>query len=205
MTTIIYKDGILAADTMFTRRNIANSDTVCAHCSKKSHNVHYARKIKINPKIKINNEQVLVTASAGSLNMRDKIYGLLEQGESINTIIKYANVFYKSSINSADTHFIFITNKHIYVVYINTRNGRIDSFNRKETIYLGSGRDFAKGLCNTLGMNAIDALGACCLEDESTGGHIEYLDLNNKELEIKSIKPPSKKVYNLKEPIIQTS
>lgn len=183
MTTIIYKDGILAADTQRTLASTRKAQHRCLECNKPVDLIQDAAKIKIGFNTKFNNEKILAVGTAGSVGSSGKAVELLQQGEDIIAI--YTAVKKLGGAHSPP-HFglLIVTDRHIWNFSNRPEAVVVTKYKKDEVVGIGSGSDIAIFSSRVLETSAVDSVYAAMLEDKHTGGSVTYVDCTKTKLKI---------------------
>ncbi len=167
MTTICYKENILATDCL-------------ARCEVKNKE-YYINKIHIDyDDCFFNDEKILVTTCSGTLGF----YNRFRENIKCNS-----DIYSKNSKNKNQSSKVFLfTQKHLYII-INDYGLLTTQKIKRKTIFnkslsFGSGKEIAIKLMDDENMNAVEAVLFTMKEDKCTGLGISFVDLNKKKLEL---------------------
>lgn len=192
MTTVVYSNGILAADKKSIKRG-KTSD--CEHCAKKTQVFRTnASKIILGTGFKFNDETVIAIGHAG--NRADAL--ALKKLIRLNfDLAKAFQAYYLlnggSSLNAS---LLIVTKNAVYVVNVGSEeNIKITTFSRNDDVAIGSGAKVAGYVLNYQNVTALNAIAETSTVDKSTGGGIDYVNCN--EIKPKFIKSTTLKDHLL--------
>ena len=201
MTTILYHNNMLLADSRTNRKtdkeNGSDGAFHCVHCGEAAHAVcDTSGKIKVPFKNTLFREEtILALAGAGQKASIDR------QLRALLTMDNYEKAYEHASrlilnINSTgffDCALMVVTDKHIYVIDFRKSSARLhaDRYKLTETVTIGSGGMAAKTAIKAYNADAFEAMRVASGVDKSTGGPIQYVDLNDsgERLKVRTYEP----------------
>lgn len=190
MTLIVYKDGILAADTRTSATHAAIKDFSCAHCNNLSKPVRDRQATsKIGKPRKratglFEGQKILAYGLAGDLEKCIAVDRLLRYGEDL----KIAHEHYTKLHNPRDTQdysctALLVCSDNVFVVNIPARGVlKIDKQPRSAFVTIGSGRQGAQWINHLLPkLSAVNIINLVMAKDMSVGGEIDYWHVDSEE------------------------
>jgi hypothetical protein len=178
MTTIVYTNGFLAADTRmtFTKPQYMN-DTVCLGCGEK-HNAVNENTIKIHApdKGKWHGESIVALGASGNKAMIDKAMETLLVGGDLLQKVAVLREFGEVSDHCNYRMLIVTPTKVIVFDPRHYRKEYEKEYPLTADIAVGSGEDVARFALNAFGVSASDAVQAAAFEDDGTGGEVHWID-----------------------------
>jgi len=192
MTLIVYKDGILAADTRATHRCGAQHETNCAHCGKGATAVNdNKQKITLlsqrKTSVMFRGEKVNAVASSGSVHLINRIQRIITSGKDLEAVYEnYLSVFGANEEQNGSSTTVLICETHNYVVQA-PRKGEleVEQIEKDKFITIGSGTDGAVWV-KTLHphLSAPSIINVVMHKSVGVGGEIDFIDFSKPELSI---------------------
>lgn len=175
MTTIVYDGKYFAADKRLTANS--SSDTQCIQCgsNKKRINNNQTKVITDFKDSLFNKEKLICAAGAGKTSCVAKLIVLL--ANNVKLLADLNTLKYFETLDSLNgTGILFVTNKHVYSLYVSKNDYTYNRYPLSTKISIGSGEDIAKNLIEVFELNAMMAVSSVSYTDEGTGGGIDYID-----------------------------
>lgn len=183
MTTIVYHDGVIAADTRATKRVEAGYsclDGPDADIRLVNNKCGKIRTYLPRHEVFYNKESVRAIGCAGSSLSISKMMQLVRHNQV--GIEKVFSVMRALKIGSSLSSFtmLIVTDQHAYVIHhLDHDAGHpiVTTYSLDDTVVIGSGGMAAKGVITLLDLSAAEGVAAAMLCDKSTGGDIHWYSL----------------------------
>lgn len=176
MTTIVYSDGILAADTRFTSTRQARGEHKCIKCDHLGGmTVGKCKKVVKSVGKKYNGETIVAMSGAGLGTSIDKAIEIFNKEENVVEIIRIHKLF-KQGNPFGCCRIMMVTDKAVYVHEFDSSEYFVEKHELTETVAIGSGAMAALLSIKLFGWTSIDAVMAASVVDKSTGGHVDYIN-----------------------------
>jgi hypothetical protein len=192
MTLIVYKDGVLAADTRATHHCSSHNDTNCAHCGKKATAVNDTeQKISLTVGRKaiatFRGEKVLVMASAGHVGWLNRIQRIISSGKNLEEVFEnYLSVNGTNSERDGNCMTVLICETSNYSIRVPRKGSLVvEKVEKDKFILIGSGAEAASWINRLLPhLTAPQIVNLAMHKEVSVGGEIDFVDLSKQELVI---------------------
>lgn len=201
MTTVVYHNNILAADTRTTRHG--NEDCTCRHCGKEAALVrdNRAKVHLVNNNCVFMGERILAVGTAGDVVTIDRLLETMRTSPDLQAALEN---FYQLSHNPTllRCRLILVTPASVFMIETaepKSSKGKkhgvnYKKFQRDATVGIGSGEMAAVAAIKVYGESAIDAISVAAAVDELTGGtNINYIDFAAEKLEVAKAEMKSRK------------
>lgn len=183
MTTIVWKDGVLATDTAHSRE--VESGSKSGH-SGAGVSLIYTNKSKVytlSPPVEMFGDTIMAFAGSGIAADVERVVRLLKLGIKISEI-------YRVVVDLLDDDGLSImaigANKN-YAFTLHRRNTKILEYSKESSIAIGSGKYLARYVMKNLNVSAQDAVVAAMMVDPYTNGNIEIFKFENDEFVEKKV------------------
>lgn len=193
MTTIIYKDGVLAADTRRTS-TAKNALTKCNNCGVPGdHAVDTVSKLHASRLAVFRGEVVRVFGGSGKVTMLNWARDLLLKGEDIESI--YTGSFKLHGKRFDDSFsLIILTDVANYIFRIRDGAPSVTKYAKTTTIAIGSGQGAALLCAKAFDFDALGSLQGAAFQDDATGGftqwvHEDNIAFDNNQLVVNQVVP----------------
>lgn len=177
MTTIAYKNGILAADNRCTfgrHRNAAKAH--CRICGNSHQQVDdKTNKIHIDFNgCKWKGEDILVVTGSGSVTDIAHAMDIVRKGGDLVNILSGHLTF--SGDSMLDFSLLIITDKQLH--FISSENSKVTEtlYAKTDELFFGSGQAYARFVSNNFNATAPQAIMAAIIGDNGSGGNITTFD-----------------------------
>ncbi len=183
MTTIIYKNGIMASDTRTTARTSVHSKVHCLHCGEKE--CGYDTTVKIvapfgdEEKAKFRGEPIYAMAFSGTVSWGDSMIEMLSQGEDVEAFNnRAAKALGTSPSQTGSVMIATTTSVYIYCPYRQHRDEKVRQYplDTPKVLTLGSGGRYAYAAATAGKLSAVEAVGAAGQCDKSTSLVVKWVD-----------------------------
>jgi hypothetical protein len=193
MTLVVYKDGVLAADSRASLLNKRSKPHTCGHCGNKENLVlDNSNKITLfngDQPIIFKEQKIIAVAEAGATRRTGTLIALLKAGEDIEVAYNHYLAFHDATdladSGSSSTLLIVCEHNFFTVKAIRKEKLAIEKHPLDKYQAIGSGADAANwlhalnpDLPGTVMINLVMA------RDESVGGMIQFVDIVNSPKEL---------------------
>lgn len=178
MTTIIYKNGILASDTRSSFNTQAATDGAsCRTCGSKHDAVKDdSQKIRLGFTGQLwKGEKIIAVSGCGNATEMDKVIECLRKSEDIITMMRGAQQF--ATNQKFGYELIIVTEKNIHVVDPWAKEIKQDVYGFDSVLAWGSGAAAARFVEKAFNATAIQAINAAIFHDKGSGGSIQAFDV----------------------------
>lgn len=194
MTTIVYSNGILAADTRRTRTT-TYKEVQCKNCtSKVTVNLldNYS-KIKLMPKTTFfHSEKILAVATLGRVSLCTALLDSVENNlDPISEYKAYKKYSLKTDTDDRIAGLIIITNLSLFKLHVSWNKQTLDKFKLDTDFSIGDVSGAANFYLKMIKRDAVQATIAAMCVDDHTGGNVDWLDINE------AINQPDKKLIQI--------
>lgn len=184
MTTIVYKNKILAADRQVTISQM-HSQTQCIDCGGKHFKVKEACKITIPVKGEYFGNKILAIAGSGNLAWLNTMKDMLQKNEDLHSFHKsMLRIHSASELSSKTGTLLVVTAKLVHVLQFSKmtmRNSRIEKIYPIDTdkvLAIGSGSEYAYSSAMCGGLSAQDAVRTAARCNQYTSLSVNYVDFS---------------------------
>ena len=191
MTLIVYKNGILAADTRTSVVNRKPDIYTCGHCGEKEKRVMDSGKklhvFSADDPVYFKEQRVIAVAIAGLAKKTDALVRLLYAKQDIEDVYKHYLEFQDSPEIGKSSLLIVCENNFFVINAINRDPLTVEKHPLDENYALGSGSSGAHWL-HTLhpDLPAEIIINLVMAKERSVGGNIEFIDINKTPNEIQT-------------------
>lgn len=204
MTLIVYKPGMLAADSRMSSKHTEGKECIsCPKCNEKTSMLinDDRNKITIIPKNKkyiFEDDRILAYSAAGNVRVSTIMKKIIDAGEDLKEVVE---AFIKFNIDS-DYPFavvFMVGEKFTYRVSVSGKGFRIVKNELYDPIAIGSGKEGADWVEHITGgiLSPIDLIVLVKTLDNSVGGAVTYVDLTSAELKIETVKEETGRTFDL--------
>lgn len=198
MTTAIYHNNVLAADSRITQPNNERDgeEPRCSHCGEQSRMVrdNYEKIEVYNGTARFRGEVILAAAGSGMANQVKMHLKALREIEDYEKTWNDTKVFRTHQETRSQSDLIVVTTDHVYMINLGKSREKLNVkvHGRDETLSIGSGSGAALCAAKVYGADAVLAIQHAEIVDEWTGGPVASVALNVEPLAIVKTDPLKK-------------
>lgn len=195
MTTVIFKNGVLAADR---RSSMTHHTMACLHCGsdrsgKEVSKIYMPYRLREEKHSEFRGELVRAIASSGKANWCDAMRNAVRRGEDIEAACQFLwDAHLRSSDNPEGVSAanlgssIIVTTEHVWLYKPSRGPGGKNAavgypIDTKEVITIGSGGPYAHMAAVQLGHGPVTACAIAGIHDDHTGQTIDWVRMRSTE------------------------
>jgi len=179
MTTIVYSNGYIAADTRTTFPKHADlRHTVCLGCGESHDEIaDNTSKIWVPEKsIKWRDDTIVAVAGAGNKAQIDKAFAMMKAGANLIAKVDVLREFNEVR-NHCSYGLIIVTDNKVIIYRPNHYKKEYEKvYTLDDDVAIGSGEDVARFTLKAFGCSVYDAVTAAAFVDPGTGGEVNWVD-----------------------------
>lgn len=202
MTTVVYHNNTLYADTMSSRPQPHprgdHRNHHCEHCGEEQEYMSRAydtsKLAVINQMRKFRGERILAVGVAGKRLENNVQIGLIQEVDDYEEFTKRVLRVIKDRGVALNTTMMVVTEKHVFLLDLRASepNGLyVETFGRDETVAMGNGGPTAKAVIQVYGETPEYAIAVVSASVYGTGGKVDRLDLQASKLKTERIEMPT--------------
>lgn len=204
MTLIVYKPGVLAADSrMSSRLSETRGCNTCPNCNEKAEMLVMDDRDKIvlidkNKEYRYLDDCIKAYACSGSVKVSDIVKKLIDDGEDIVDAFK---AFTKFNLDAAYplTTVLMVGEKFVYRFYLSGKGIRVVKSSLDKTVMTGGGKEGAGWIEHLTGgiLSPTDLIVHVKAKDDSVGGPVKYVRFDEEQLKIRTLEKETDRVFDL--------
>jgi hypothetical protein len=195
MTLVVYKDGVLAADSRGTvMGDIFDEHDRCAHCGEEAHIVNdTGNKITLAPadkEIKFRGSKVLAIGQAGNKMLSQRIVGMIMKGKDLEEMFANYIAFHTTHHDHRQTSsFLFCCEKENYTVHMPKKgNLVIERHELGKVIGIGANVKVAEWFSEVIpSATPSHLINLIMAKNKGIGGPVLEVDLKQAERKIQKV------------------
>ena len=204
MTLIVYKPGVLAADSrMSSRLSDARECTTCPNCNEKAEMLVTDDRDKIvlidkNKEYRFLEDRIKAYACSGSVKVSDIVKKLIDDGEDIVETFKAFTKFNLDTAYPVST-ILMVGEKFIYRFYLSGKGIRVVKSSLEKTVMTGGGKEGAGWIEHLTGgiLSPMDLIVHVKAKDDSVGGPVKYVRFDEEQLKIRTLEKETDRAFDL--------
>lgn len=184
MTTVVYANGILAADKRTTHGHSGEQE--CPDCGSKENKVNDSstkiQRPSSKQEVKFRDEKLIAVARAGRVPVTRVLCRLILDGKDVEDYVHAT-----AGLQNTPCHekvfatLLILTEKNLYRLEYDTGKIKIEERGLKKPTAIGNGKKAAYFAIKLFEMGAVDAIRAATFADRGTGGGIDWIDTSETE------------------------